>query len=48
MGKRIALMLTCTIVFQMNIESSVTNKIKIYFKPVAEFMGIRVIIFFFK
>lgn len=47
LGKRIALTLTCIIVFQMNIESTVINTKKFYFKAVTAFTGILVIIFFF-
>lgn len=47
-GKRKALMLTCTVVFQINIESMGVNKIKFYFKAITEFMGIGVISFLFR
>ena len=40
LGDRTALMLTGTIVFQMNIDSVVIYKIKVCFKTVIEFMGI--------
>ena len=40
LGDTIALMLTGTIVFQMNIDSVVIYKIKVCFKTVIEFMGI--------